>query len=61
MLPAIQLNDKPFLDTDEINNEWPYRMLTSEFATIHFSVSQVTPEQSFCIRHSFSQGSCPIN
>jgi len=58
MLPAIQLNNNTFLDTDEVCNKWSYRMLTPELVTVQSAVSQMTPEQLLSIRHALSQGSC---
>ncbi len=35
VLPAIDLDDKPFLSTDKVDHVWPDWLLTHEFESAH--------------------------
>jgi hypothetical protein len=49
MLPAVKLYDNPFLEGHEVNNVCFNRLLPAELDAFKLTVSQVPPEQSFCI------------
>ena len=49
MLTAVEFDDEPLLQTNEIANERLDGMLTSEFMDIHLTASEVMPEKSFGI------------
>jgi len=46
VLAAINFDDETMLRAGEINCEWRYWVLTSEFATRHTPIAQQVPEQT---------------
>ena len=49
MLPAIQFDNQFFLKTGKIGNKLSNGMLPPEFMIIQLTVSDMPPEQLFCL------------
>jgi hypothetical protein len=47
MLPAIQLNDQPLLNANDINDESPDWVLTAEAVTAQLFIAQKFPQLAF--------------
>jgi hypothetical protein len=47
MLPAIQLNDEPPIETYKIYNVRAYELLAAELATFYLPSSYLAPKQLF--------------
>jgi hypothetical protein len=49
MLTAVQLDDHPSLDTDEVTNIRPNRTLASELEITQLTTAKLAPEEPFGI------------
>ena len=49
VLPAIQLHNQLFLQTDKIDYVWADRSLPAKFTTIQLTHAQMAPENLFSI------------
>ena len=57
VLPTIGFDHQHRFEADKINDIRPDWMLAAEFPAEQFTVAQMTPQPSLCIRHRASQSS----
>jgi len=63
MLPAVELDNDPFLKADEVHDIKTDRLLAFEFQAVHSFCAEVSPQEAFSVGGSSSQipGALEIN
>jgi hypothetical protein len=58
MLPAIELNHELSLRATKVDDESPYRMLTTKLDAVQMAIAQVSPQDAFGVGLTTAKISC---